>query len=162
MTTTAAQPPATLREEHELPYVDLGGGVEIKVLQVDLDRGVWIVRNRFAPGAVVQTHTHTGPVYAFTESGSWYYAEYAHEVNRPGSYLFEPAGSTHTLTVPVDNAGPTEVWFVIEGVNLNLAADGTVERVVDAAGVLRRYKAGLAELGRTDVRVIGDPDAPAA
>ena len=27
--------------------------------------GLWIVRTRFAPGVEVQTHRHTGPVYAF-------------------------------------------------------------------------------------------------
>ena len=155
--TTA--PPALLREEHELPWVDLGDGIEIKVLQVDLDNGVWIVQNRFAPGAVVQTHRHTGSVNAFTETGSWFYAEYPHEVNRPGSYLYEPAGSTHTLTVPDTNTEPTLVWFVIHGANLNLAADGSVERIVDAQAVLTRYKQEIAALGLPPVSVIGDPEA---
>ena len=161
MTAVAAPtaPPALLREDAELPWVDLGGGIEIKVLQVALDAGVWSVRNRFAPGTVVQTHTHTGPVNAFTETGSWFYAEYPHEVNRPGSYLFEPAGSTHTLTVPASNTEPTLVWFVITGANLNLAPDGSVERVVDAAAILRRYKLEIAALGLPPVSVIGDPEA---
>ena len=35
-------------------------------------------------------------------AGAWKYAEYP-EVNRAGSYLFEPAGSIHTLTVLEDN-----------------------------------------------------------
>jgi 2,4'-dihydroxyacetophenone dioxygenase len=153
------RPAANLREEHELPFVDFGGGVEVKLLQVDLDKGVWIVRNRFSPGVVLQTHRHTGPVYAFTECGSWHYAEYPTDINRAGSYLFEPAGSTHTLVVSPDNTEPTLVWFVIVGANLNLACDGAIESVSDAASVLRRYKQEVARAGVGPVRVIGDADA---
>jgi len=88
----------------------------------------------------VQTHKHTGHVYAFTQSGSWFYAETPDQVNTAGSYLYEPAGSTHTLTVPDDNDGLTDVWFTIYGANLNLDAEGNVEMVVDAHGILPFYK----------------------
>ena len=156
MTTTAA-PSAILRDDSALPWVELTEGVEIKVAQVDLDNGLWIVRNRFAPGARVQTHRHTGPVYAFTESGSWLYEEYPNDINRAGSYLFEPAGSVHTLIVPETNTEPTLVWFVVHGVNLNLAPDGSVELVVDAQLVLDVYltMAEAAGLPRPDV--VGAP-----
>lgn len=137
--TPLPQPPATLRKDADLPWVELLPGIEAKLLQVDLDRGLWIVKNRFAPGTVVQTHRHTGTVYAFTTSGSWYYAEYPDEVNEAGSYLFEPAGSLHTLTVPATNEGPTVVDFVISGANLNLAADGSVETVLDAKTMYEWY-----------------------
>ena len=36
----------------ELPWVDGGGGIELKLLRVSLSTGVWVVRNRFAPGVV--------------------------------------------------------------------------------------------------------------
>ena len=65
-------------------------------------RGLWIIRNRFAPGVLVQKHRHTGQVYGYTLSGAWKYAEYDY-VNRAGSFLYEPAGSVHTLTVLDDN-----------------------------------------------------------
>ena len=68
-------------------------------------------------------------------SGSWNYAEYP-EVNRARSFLFEPAGSVHTLTVPADSSEPPDVWFQIHGVNLNLDADGNVESITDGPGVL--------------------------
>jgi 2,4'-dihydroxyacetophenone dioxygenase len=153
--TTTVQPPAQLRTDDDLPWVDLGDGVEIKVLQVDLDNGTWIVRNRFAPGTVVQRHRHTGPVYAFTEQGSWFYAEYADDVNGPGSYLFEPTGSVHTLTVPATNTEPTLVWFVVQGANLNLAADGSVEMVIDARTVLDVYVGFAEAAGLPTPQVIG-------
>ena len=70
--------------------------------------------------------------------GRWRYLEYP-EVNRAGSYLFEPAGAIHTLHVPDTNQGITDVWFAVRGANLNLADDGSVESVVDARAVLDIY-----------------------
>ena len=120
------------RGAHEMPWADAGGGVELKVLMVRADEGLWVVQNRFAAGVVVQKHRHTGPVYGYTVSGAWKYAEYP-EVNRAGSFLFEPAGSVHTLTVLESNTEATEVWFHMYGVNLNLDAEGNVESVTDGA-----------------------------
>lgn len=141
MTATFETAPATVhRGENELPFVDLGDGVKLQLLQVDLATGVWIVRNRFDPGTTVQTHKHTGHVNAFTQTGSWYYAETPEQVNTAGSYLYEPAGSVHTLTVPASNEGITDVWFTIYGANLNLDAEGNVELVIDAHGILQFYK----------------------
>ena len=141
MADTATAPGAILRREEELPFVDLGAGNKLQLLHVDLANGLWIVRNKFDPGTIVQKHRHTGPVYAFTQSGSWHYLEYPHDVNVAGSYLFEPAGSVHTLHVLDSNEGPTDVWFTIHGANLNLAADDSVEMVVDAQLILAYYRA---------------------
>jgi quercetin dioxygenase-like cupin family protein len=141
-----AIPTALHRGDDSLPWVDLGGGIEIKVLQVKIEEGLWVIRNRFAPGANVQTHKHTGSVYAFTTRGAWRYRE-SDFVNVPGSFLYEPAGSVHTLTVPETNTEPTEVWFAIWGANLNLDANGNVEMVIDAQLVLNFYLAGAAAAG---------------
>ncbi|MYK77356.1 MAG: cupin, partial [Acidimicrobiaceae bacterium] len=40
-----------------------------------------------------------------------------------------------------DNTEPTDVWFQIHGVNLNLDADGNVESITDGPGVLAAYYA---------------------
>lgn len=145
MAVIETAPPTIHRSEEDLPFVQLGDGVELQVLQVDLAQGVWVIRNRFQPGTTVQTHKHTGAVYAFTESGCWYYLESPEARNQPGSFLFEPAGSTHTLHVPEDNDGTTCASFVISGANLNLADDGSVELVIDAQLVLDTYRAVCAE-----------------
>ncbi|MEZ5144305.1 MAG: 2,4'-dihydroxyacetophenone dioxygenase family protein [Acidimicrobiales bacterium] len=131
-------PSAIHRGESELPFVDLGDGSLLQLLQVDLDQGLWVIRTKFQPGMVVQTHKHTGCVFAFTLAGSWKYREYP-EVNRAGSYLFEPALSVHTLTVPEDNTEMTDVFFAIYGANLNLDAEGNVEMVIDAGLMLDVY-----------------------
>ena len=147
-------PMALHRGEDELPFVTVDEGVELQLLQVDIPNGLWVIRNRFAPGSRVQTHKHTGQVFAFTQSGAWKYEEYP-EVNTAGSYLFEPAGSTHTLVVPDTNTEVTDVWFAIYGANLNLDADGNVELVIDAGMVLDFYRALCAEQGIADPPIIG-------
>lgn len=147
-------PSAVHRGADEMPFVDIGDGNLLKVLQVDLSVGLWVIENVFQAGYLVQTHRHTGPVYAFTRSGAWMYQESPHEVNRAGSYLFEPAGSIHTLEVLEDN---TQVWFSIYGANLNLDAAGNIESIFDAPTALDAYIA-LAEAEgyeRPDVLITG-------
>jgi quercetin dioxygenase-like cupin family protein len=131
---------AVHRGADDLPFVEIGGGNRLKVIQVDVGLGLWIVENVFQPGYVVQTHRHTGPVYAYTTSGAWHYQEYDY-VNRAGSFLYEPAGSVHTLECLEPD---TRVWFQMYGANLNLDADGNIESVFDGPGTLEAYLA-LAE-----------------
>jgi 2,4'-dihydroxyacetophenone dioxygenase len=141
------------RGESDLPFVEFGEGMELQLLQVDLDQGLWIVRTRFAPGITIPTHKHTGCVFAVTLAGSWKYLEYP-DVNTAGSYLFEPAGSIHTLTVPADQTGVTDVWFAIYGANLNLDANGNVEAVIDAELVRQVYLAACKDRGLPEPAVI--------
>lgn len=155
MAITESEPQTILRNEADLPFVDLGDGSLIQLLQVDLATGIWIVRTKFRPGATIQTHKHTGHVYAFTQTGSWYYLETPDYVNVAGSYLYEPAGSTHTLHVPDTNTELTDVWFTIYGANLNLGPDGNVEFVVDAHAIYGIYQAFCAaQHGVTDPPVV--------
>jgi quercetin dioxygenase-like cupin family protein len=119
----------------ELPFVEIGDGNKLKVVMVRSAQNLWIVENVFQAGYVVQTHRHTGEVFAYTRSGAWKYREYP-EVNRAGSFLYEPANSVHTLEVLEDD---TQVWFQMYGANLNLDANGDVESVFDAQGTLEAY-----------------------
>src|SRR5881409_3633784 len=133
--TTQSLPLAVHVGRDDLPFVDIGGGNLLKVIRVDEGEGLWIVENVFQRGFAVQTHRHTGPVFGYTTSGAWKYREYDY-VNRAGSFLYEPAGSVHTLTCIEDN---TQVWFQMYGVNLNLDENGNVESIVDADGILEAY-----------------------
>ncbi len=137
MTAVAPATHAVHLGAEELPFIDIGDGSKLKVIMVDVAEGLWIVENVFNAGYVVQTHKHTGPVYAYTVSGAWKYQEYDY-VNRAGSFLFEPAGSIHTLECVEDD---TRVWFQMYGVNLNLDAEGNVESVFDGPGALEFYLA---------------------
>jgi 2,4'-dihydroxyacetophenone dioxygenase len=136
----------------ELPWVDIGEGSKLKVIQVKEHEGLWIVENIFQAGYEVQKHRHTGPVWGYTKSGAWKYKEYDY-VNRAGSFLYEPAGSVHTLQCIEDN---TQVWFHMYGVNLNLDENDNVESVADGAGALAFYLAMCEEMGLPRPNVLVD------
>jgi len=135
MALTENVPTAVHVGADELPWVDIGDGSKLKVIQVKEAEGLWIVENIFQAGYEVQRHRHTGPVYAYTTRGAWRYKEYDY-VNRAGSFLYEPANSVHTLQCVEDD---THVWFQMYGANLNLDAEGNVESVFDGAGTLAAY-----------------------
>lgn len=132
---------AILIHDEDLPHVELPDGSTLQLLQVDLNQNLWIVRNRFKPGFCIDTHYHTGPVFAVTQSGEWFYKEYPDKVNKAGSYLFEPAHSLHTLTVAEDAEEDAVVWFAIFGSNVNVDDDGNVTSILDARTVLTVYRA---------------------
>ncbi|MEM1111586.1 MAG: 2,4'-dihydroxyacetophenone dioxygenase family protein [Pseudomonadota bacterium] len=143
--------------DSNLPYVDLGDGSELQLLQVDLDTGLWISKVRFAPGCTIDRHYHTGSVYAVTLEGCWHYLEYPGAVNRAGSYLFEPAGSVHTLTVPEDSSSAALVWFAVNGANVNIDNAGQVSSIVDAATVLSIYSLLAGDADLSELLVSGEP-----
>ena len=137
--------------EDDIPFVEIGDGSLLRVLQVKTGEGLWIIENIFQAGYEVETHRHTGPVYGYTTSGAWKYKEYEY-VNRAGSFLYEPAGSVHTLQCIEDN---TRVWFQMYGSNINLDAEGNITSVIDGPLTLEFYL-GVCEaegLGRPPVIV---------
>ncbi|MGQ0465974.1 MAG: 2,4'-dihydroxyacetophenone dioxygenase family protein [Sporichthyaceae bacterium] len=157
--TTTAPAPATTRRGAALPFVALpqtelltvnerdiplltdaiGPGVHFKPLRLDLEAGCWTVLVTLVPGTVIPLHYHTGTAEVLTLQGSWNYVEYPDEVQTAGSYLFEPGGSVHTLTVPATNAEDTVVFVRVEGANVNFNEDGTFHSILDA--VLLRHLA---------------------
>ncbi len=143
-----------LIEDHELPYLDSGDGTGLQLLHVDLNIGLWISKTRLKPGTQVTRHYHTGLVYAVTLQGEWFYAETPDHVNKPGSYLFEPAGSLHTLTVPEDQDEDTIVWFAIYGANLNVDEAGNVVSVIDAPAALNLYRTACEAAGEDISKLI--------
>jgi quercetin dioxygenase-like cupin family protein len=153
MTMSETISSAIHRDDDALPWANTGTGVGLKVLQVRRAEGVWVIRNRFEPGVEVATHRHTGPVFAYTTQGAWGYRE-SDFLNTAGSYLFEPAGSVHSLYVPESNTEITDVFFVIHGANLDLDAEGNVVNVTDCDSILAGYLAMCNAAGTPDPPVI--------
>ena len=99
------------------------------------------VDNRLTERLSVGTAAHiAGQVFAFTESGEWYYKEYPDLVNKAGSFLYEPAHSVHTLTVSADASEDAVVAFVVFGSNVNVDESGNVVSIVDAQTVYAGYQ----------------------
>jgi hypothetical protein len=140
--------------DDDLPWMELGGGAGLQLLHIDLNQGLWISKTRLPPGYKVATHYHTGLVFAVTLKGSWHYVETPDAVNRPGSYLFEPAGSRHTLVTPADAEGDMVTWFAIYGANINLDDRGTVTSIVDARSALEIYRGYCQALGLDHSKLI--------
>lgn len=139
-------PVVGVAQDHLIPWVTVMPGIDLKVLRVVESTGLWVVRNRFAPGTSIETHRHTGEVHGFTISGSWRYAEYG--VDYPaGAYIHEPASSVHTLTVPAHHTETADVIFVMQGANLVLGPDGSVVRVDDGPTTLAFYRMLCESLG---------------
>ena len=138
----------------DLPWMDIGDGAALQLLHVDLNIGLWISKTRLRPGYRVQTHYHTGLVFAVTLQGSWFYLESPEAVNRPGSYLFEPAGSRHTLVTPETDSEDMITWFAIYGANINVDEAGGVAAIVDAKAVLDAYRAYCRALGLDCAKLI--------
>jgi len=113
-------------------------GTEMRMLQADVEAGVYTISGRMDPGLEVGTHRHLGAVHMFTLSGSWVYREHPF-VNRAGSYLYEPPGSVHTLYVPADNTEVTETLTVVYGSTEYLGEDGEVIAVTDTASNLAMF-----------------------
>ncbi|MEM7095342.1 MAG: 2,4'-dihydroxyacetophenone dioxygenase family protein [Actinomycetota bacterium] len=142
--------------DDELPWIaSRSMGVQTKLYVAKVSEGLWILRNRFDPGVELQTHKHTGQVYAFTTAGAWGYRE-SEYMNTAGSFLYEPAGSIHTLYTPEDNTEVTDVFFAIYGANLNMDADGAIDSVTDAESVLGYYLHECTKLGIDKPAVLTD------
>ena len=149
-------PAAILRKEHDLPMVKIGDGISVQLLQVDFDHNIRVTRALLDPGVRLRTHIHTGHVFAWTLAGTWKYIEYP-EASEANSYLYEPAGSEHTLVVPEDATEPADVIFIVHGSNLELGAGGAFEAATDAAVIARAYLNACAALGLPRPDVIGLP-----
>src|SRR5262249_39062993 len=126
-------------QTEDLPWVWVDK-VGLQVLRYNADTGVWVVRNRFKPGFQLPRHRHTGCVHAYTFSGRWRYAEYGIDYTA-GTFIFEPAGSVHTLTVPEDNTEETDIMFVIEGAYVDLDDQGNITGLTDGESVKNAYLA---------------------
>lgn len=123
--------------EADLPWVDQGWGIEMKILRVNNDSGDWVILNRFAPGTQLPTHRHSGTVFAYTLSGKWGYLE-SEFTATAGSVIHEPANTSHTLKV-ADDSEPCVVIFAISGSLVNYTEDGTIWGISDGHTQLAEY-----------------------
>ena len=146
MAVTQISPPTSLCPAYDVPFVELMEGVEVKMLRVGGESGKYTLITRFAPGVELPKHRHFGEVHAYTITGRWQYKEYDW-VAETGSYVYEPPNSTHTLQVPADNTGPTEVIFVIDSGMVLLGDNDELLHIEDAWSLHEMYLGALEACG---------------
>jgi quercetin dioxygenase-like cupin family protein len=121
----------------DIPWVPQEPGRWFKPLQFFETSGTWVNLVRMEPGRRIRRHIHAGgAVQAYVLEGSWRYLEHDW-VAGPGSYVFEPAGGTHTLEVLGDV--PMVTLFVVSGVIQYLGDDGAVVQQDDLHSRHRLY-----------------------
>jgi len=155
--TTHSMPEALQINSNDIPWVDAWMGVpalRFQLLAADVENATFTVRIQFPPGLQLPPHHHTGAVHAWTMSGEWGYLEHPDAASRPGSYLYEPPGTTHTLKVADHNTGPTDVVFTIHGAMLVQDAQGRVEAVLDAASHIRDWAQALRDERKSVPKII--------
>ena len=121
-------------------------GVHVTPCFLDSEHGIWVIYARFDPGTVLPKHFHTGTVHFYTTAGSWHYVEYPDDVQTEGSYLFEPAGSIHTLRTDEGAEG----FIMVNGANVNFNPDDTFMNIMDA-GWIEMVLGEVAKAGGTSV-----------
>ena len=76
-------------------------------------------------------------------------------VNRAGSYLYEPVGSVHTLYVPEENEGLSEVLSIVYGDIEYLDEDGEVLYMSNWKRTMADYFEGCEAAGIPRPNIMG-------
>lgn len=87
--------------DDERVWVPQAEGVWFRPLMLNTVAGQWCNLLRVRRAGVLSRHLHPAPVHGFVIRGRWHYLEHDW-VAETGSYVFEPPGEIHTLTVPED------------------------------------------------------------
>ncbi len=136
---------------HDEGYIDDAlPGFSVVPFYMDQENGVWVLYVKVAAGASVPTHFHTGVVHLFTTKGEWYYKEHPNDVQKAGSYLFEPGGSFHTLTTDTG----AEFFNVVFGSNINFNPDGSFLNIMDAGWISKTLEEVCEKEGKPAPRYI--------
>lgn len=124
------------------PWLPFVPQVMIKHLTFDVRGGsaanvLWV-----QAGGTLGRHRHRGPVSGYVLDGSWRYLEYDW-VGRPGDFIRESPGRTHTLTS--DEGMKTVFW--LNGPVEFLDERDRVTEVIDVFWFIDHYERGCQEQG---------------
>lgn len=112
----------------DMDWIPTGDGKSFRPLRFEPDG--WSELMRLEPGSVVSLHRHTGEVHAFNLSGTREILGTG-EFAGPGSYTYEPAGTTDAWRAVGDQ--PCVLHLKISGAVQYLDPNGNVIETVDAA-----------------------------
>lgn len=109
-------------------WIPMGEGVWVRPLMFDTAHGAWVNVMRTETTGVVARHRHAAPVHGYVVDGSWHYLEHDWKAT-PGSYVYEPAGDTHSLCI--DDPAPGHTLFWIAGAMTSVDEKGEVTAYAD-------------------------------
>ncbi|TYR30065.1 cupin [Mesorhizobium microcysteis] len=87
--------------DDERVWVPQAKDVWFRPLMLNTMQGQWCNLLRVRRSGILSRHLHPNPVHGYVIKGRWHYLEHDW-IAETGSYVFEPPGEIHTLTVPDD------------------------------------------------------------
>jgi 2,4'-dihydroxyacetophenone dioxygenase len=113
----------------ERVWVPQAENVWFRPLCLSTRQGYWVNLLRVRKSGILSRHRHPAPVHGYVIEGKWKYLEHDWTATQ-GSYVFEPPGETHTLTVPED-VPQMITLFHITGAMIYVDEKGTVTAYED-------------------------------
>lgn len=135
---------AAVMPDDERVWVPQMRDVWFRPLLLNTLQGQWCNLLRVRKSGVLTKHLHPAPVHGYVIKGRWYYLEHDW-VAETGSYVFEPPGEIHTLTVPED-CEEMITFFNISGCMIYLDDDNKqigMEDVFTKIDMCRRHYAAV-------------------
>jgi 2,4'-dihydroxyacetophenone dioxygenase len=134
--------------EGDRVWVPYGEGVWFQPCYFNVTSGGFSVVLKGMPGSSLGIHYHVGPVHGYTMRGYWRYLEHDW-IAGPGTYIYEPAGEAHTLTITKDSPEPMLTIFVVEGglVYLDKAENGGFKSYEDGFTLLELCRKHYRDVG---------------
>lgn len=144
--TVPQQPASSQVNPDDLPWALWMEGLEVKLLRCNVATGEYTLLVRYFDGTIdLPRHRHFGPVHAWTVRGTWGYLEYDW-VATTGSYVYEPAGSVHTLRAFAEDEDCVVIYAMSGGLVL-LGPNDELWMYEDAESALERYRFALDQQG---------------
>ena len=126
-------------------WVQMSEHVFSRPLQYNVTLGQYTHVLRVTKAGVIARHRHSGTVHAWVFRGRWHYLEHDW-VAEEGSYVFEPAGETHTLVVP-DGCNEMITLFQVTGSLVYVDPDGRATGYDDVFTRIEKARRHYASVG---------------
>ena len=132
-----------------MPFTPYTDQVFLKPFKLDPVRGEMIVLLKAPAGFELPKHHHSGTVIVYTLEGSWKYKEHDW-VARPGSVVFETAGSSHTPQ-SVAGQGSVVTFNVVVGDLIFMDQNDNVLAIENWKSMMQRYLGHCEKHGITPI-----------
>lgn len=126
-------------------WAPVGDGIWSRPLHLNVTGGFYTHVLRVKRSGLLQRHRHSGMVQAYVIKGRWHYLEHDW-VAEEGSYIFEPPGETHTLTVP-DDCQDMLTLFTVQGALMYVDPEGNATGYDDVFTRIDKYRAHFEAVG---------------